>query len=177
MTEYRLDSEHRLTSFKGEDAVRLVELMKDKDIYNNTLRVPFPYTIEKAEQWISLISEHRKKIERDVSFVIRNSQGQLMGALGFDFHIPGKFHSAKLGYWLGKPYWGRGLMAKAVHKICEIGFGELSLIRITAHIFSFNERSGRVLEKSGFQLEGKLRKFYFKEGHYIDSKLYAKIKE
>ena len=52
-----------------------------------------------------------------------------------------------------------------------------SLIRIEAPIFSSNKGSEKVLEKNGFQFEGNLIKAYFKEGKYIDAKMYALIKD
>ena len=77
---------------------------------------------------------------------------------------------AEIGYWLAKPYWKKGIMSEAVKKICEIGFNEFGLSRITANVFEQNIGSARVVEKCGFTLEAACLKNYYKK----DGKLYAK---
>jgi ribosomal-protein-alanine N-acetyltransferase len=62
--------------------------------------------------------------------------------------------TAELGYWLGQPFWGKGIATAAVRRIVEFGFEELHLRRIFADVFASNPASRRVLEKAGFQLEG-----------------------
>jgi len=66
-------------------------------------------------------------------------------------------------------------MTAAVRKMCEHGFSEFGLVKIVAHVFDFNIGSARVLEKCGFELEGRLRKHFEKDGRYIDAKLYALV--
>ena len=80
-------------------------------------------------------------------------------------------------YWLAKPFWGRGIMTEAATKVSAVAFAELGLIRLTAHVFDFNVGSARVLEKSGFQLKGRLRRHYRKDGKTFDGLLYAKLKD
>lgn len=63
-------------------------------------------------------------------------------------------HSAELGYWLGEPYWGKGIVTEAVKMISSYGFNELKIERIFAGVFDFNKASINVLQKNGYQLEG-----------------------
>jgi [ribosomal protein S5]-alanine N-acetyltransferase len=81
-----------------------------------------------------------------------------------------------VGYWLAKPYWGRGIMTAVVRKACEFAFAEFGLVMIVAHVFSENEASAKVLEKCGFRQEGYLRKHHLKDGNYLDAKLFALVK-
>ena len=83
--------------------------------------------------------------------------------------------SAELGYWLGEPFWRKGIMTGAVQKMCEEAFRRYKLIRISAEPFSTNLASRGVLEKAGFTLEGIKRKSIFKNGCIQDSYLYAII--
>jgi ribosomal-protein-alanine N-acetyltransferase len=69
-----------------------------------------------------------------------------------------------MGYWLGEPYWGKGLMTEAVAKFTEYAFKSFQLMRIYAEPYASNPNSCRVLEKAGFVLEGRLRSSVLKDG-------------
>ena len=156
------------------DQAAYIEHLKEKQIYDQTLAIPYPYTQADADWWIKNVSEVTKKQGRSVNWAIRDANHQLVGGIGFhDFEL-GKSHKAELGYWLAKPYWGQGLMTKAVQVVTPLGFKEFGLVRITANVFHFNTGSARVLEKAGYRLEGVLYKHYKKDGNIFDGKLYAK---
>ena len=57
----------------------------------------------------------------------------------------------ELGYWLGKPYWGKGLMTEAAREIVRYGFEERNAEKIWCGYYKGNERSHRVAEKVGFR--------------------------
>lgn len=62
-----------------------------------------------------------------------------------------------LGYAMGEPYWGKGLMTEAAEAVIAYGFEKLSLSLISCTCYTFNKRSRRVIEKCGFEYEGCLR--------------------
>lgn len=62
-----------------------------------------------------------------------------------------------LGYSIGEPYWNRGYMTEAVASVLKYAFLQLDLDMVSAYCYPFNSRSRRVIEKSGFVLEGRLR--------------------
>ena len=62
-----------------------------------------------------------------------------------------------LGYLLDKGYWGQGLMTEAVSCVVDYAFKDLQLELISTYRFSYNHRSGRVMDKTGFVYEGTLR--------------------
>jgi RimJ/RimL family protein N-acetyltransferase len=160
-----------------EDKAAYLEHFRDKEIYDNTLSIPYPYTEEAAEWWLGHVAEETKKQGRSVNWAIRRPDGYLIGGIGHVGLELGKTHRAEIGYWLAKPYWGRGIMTDAVRRVAEFDFHELRLLRLTAHVFHFNAASARVLEKAGFQLEGRLRRHYMKDGRLLDGLLYAKLAE
>lgn len=57
---------------------------------------------------------------------------------------------AEIGYWIGAPYWGRGLIPEAVNALLRFGFEELGLGAVWCGYFEGNEKSKRVQEKCGF---------------------------
>jgi RimJ/RimL family protein N-acetyltransferase len=83
--------------------------------------------------------------------------------------------SAEIGFWLGEPFWGRGIATRAVRALTARAFERTKLVRIHAHVFEWNEASARVLEKAGYALEGRLRKSVFKDGRIIDQLLFATL--
>lgn len=165
-------SEILLGEFRPSDKSVCVQRIGDREIYERTLRIPYPYRESHFDQWLQIHSEATEKNGEPVSFAIRE-RDSLIGGLGFDGLTKG--HQAEIGYWLAKSWWGRGIMTAAVRAACEHAIARWQLVRITAHVFESNVASARVLEKNGFQFEGILRKHYLKDGCFLDSRLYALV--
>ncbi|MCM0605460.1 MAG: GNAT family N-acetyltransferase [Xanthomonadaceae bacterium] len=165
-----LGDSYSISDITEGDKAAYVEHLQEKQIYDNILAIPYPYTAADADWWLA-----NGNLKRN--WAIRRSDGFLIGCVGFQDPEPFGLHRAELGYWLAKPYWSKGIMTDAVKAITEYGFKELGLVRITANVFHFNVGSGKVLVKAGFQLEGVLRNHYVKGGKIFDGILYAKIKE
>jgi len=101
--------------------------------------------------------------------------GKCIGTCGFVYwNID---HSrAELGYALSREYWNQGYMSEVVKRIIEFGFSNMELIRIEARCHPNNIGSARVMEKSGMEFEGILRKHLFAKGNHQDVKMYSIIK-
>jgi len=81
---------------------------------------------------------------------------------------------AEIGYWLGVPFWGRGIMTAALQAVTAHAFREHpELRRIWAVPFAWNPASMRVLEKAGYRAEGRMRESAVKDGKIVDQMLYA----
>lgn len=103
--------------------------------------------------------------------------GEAVGGIGVE---PGEgiyARSGRFGYWLGEPFWGRGIMTAAVRATVEHAFTNLDLVRLEAPVFAWNPTSMRVLEKCGFEREGVLRNSVLKDGELIDAVLFAKLRD
>lgn len=158
------------------DKNALVQYLNDEDIYRYTLRIPYPYTPKDADDYLNLCRETRKQYGRTLSWIIRRSNGEVLGGIGFHLNYGIDSHRDELGYWMAKPYWGHGIMTKVVKRFCEYGFSYVGLIRIEALVFENNKASERVLEKCGFIHEGLMRKIHEKKGHYLDGQMYSLVK-
>jgi RimJ/RimL family protein N-acetyltransferase len=170
-------SDHvHLSEFRPTDKDGLIAHLNDRDIYDRTLRIPFPYTDASADEWLALVAKSTKQQGRPVQWAIRTGDDALIGGCGFDGFQAGKAHRAEVGYWLAKPYWGLGIMTAVVQQMCRHAFEELGLAKITAHVFSHNPASARVLEKCGFREEGFLRRHFLKDGQFVDARLFALLK-
>ena len=166
-------SEICLTEFRCSDKADCVRRINDREIADCTLRIPHPYLESDFERWFEGLERLTAKFEETVYFAIREGDS-LIGGIGFDNLVKG--HRAEIGYWLARPYWGRGIMTDVVQTVCAYAINKWQLVRITAHVFLFNRASARVLEKSGFEVEGILRKHHQKGGEFLDSSLYALVK-
>ena len=81
--------------------------------------------------------------------------GLVIGSVGLHFHsdLAKKEDEAELGYWLGAPFWGRGLTPEAAREVLRHAFEDLGLARVWCGYFDGNERSRRVQEKLGFRYQ------------------------
>jgi RimJ/RimL family protein N-acetyltransferase len=165
-----------LSEFQPSDRQALVEHLNNRLIYERTLRIPFPYTEAAADEWLALSAQITKQQGCPVNWAIRGQDDALIGGCGFDGFEVGKSHRAEIGYWLAKPFWGRGIMTQVVQRLSKHAFEEFGLVKVTAHVFPHNLASARVLEKCGFQEEGLLRKHFVKDGQFLDARLFALIR-
>jgi ribosomal-protein-alanine N-acetyltransferase len=166
-----------ISEINADDKPAYLKHLREKEIWRTTLNIPFPYTEADADWWISRVQTATKENGVATSLAIRGASGFLIGGIGFDQFKIGQDHKAELGYWLAKPFWGKGVTTSAVHAVCQWGFSDLGLKRIHAHVFEGNMGSQRVLEKNGFQLEGKLRRHYFKDEKFCDARIYGLLAE
>lgn len=176
--EYRIpvNEQISLTPFEPDDKPNLVHYLNDIVIYQNTLKVPHPYTDKDAEEWFALIEQVRQRHGPGGNWVIRHQHNGLIGGIGRFFDSGSDGHCDEIGYWLAAPFRGKGLATQVVTAFTQWLFANTPLVRIEAHVYPHNPASARVLEKSGFQQEGYLRKKHWKDGQPRDSLLFAKIK-
>lgn len=151
-----------------KDADRITELLSDKSIYLMTSRIPYPYTLDCAKEFISMLSENDSEIVWGI--VLKESQ-TFVGAIGLT--IDSQNENAELGYWIGKKYWGKGYCTEAAKAVVKYAFEKFRLNKIYANHFLKNPASGRVLKKVGMTYEGRLRKHIKKDSEFIDLELYG----
>lgn len=102
--------------------------------------------------------ENSRQIIRDVLMVPENyaivlkEKGCLIGCIGLKFHsdLAEKDDEAELGFWLGVPWWGKGIMPEAGREMLRHAFEDLHLERVWCGYYDGNEKSKRVQEKLGF---------------------------
>ncbi len=166
-----------LSEIVPNDKPLFIQYLQEKEIYDLTLTIPHPYGQGQADQWVAFCDEQTKRVGSTLQWAIRDESAALVGAIGFSEFKPGEAHKAELGYWVAKPFWGKGIATDAVKTICKMGFDEMGLIRISASILAHNERSEKVLNKAGFKLEGTMKYYYYKNEMLIDGRLFANVIE
>ena len=154
-----------LTEIRETDRLQFVKYLNNKEHYDYTLMIPSPY------------SEAEKKHGRVVNFAIR-TEGVLIGGIGLMTNEkPIAKHKAEIGYWLGKPFWGQGIMTEVARVFSDYWLDN-GFIRLEATVFVPNLASKRVLEKAGFTLEGFCKNYHIKplDGLPKDVYLLSKVK-
>lgn len=165
----------KIRAWRIEDAENLAIALNNMKVQNN-LRdgLPYPYTVEDAKEYIRAMLSADK--DTTYAFAI-TVDDKVVGSIGAFRQDNIHFRTAEMGYYIAESYWGKGLGTKAVKQACDYIFEHTDIIRIFAEPFAYNTPSCRILEKSGFQCEGVLRKNAVKNGKVLDMKMYALIKE
>jgi len=163
-----------LRPWKTEDAPDLAAAINNKNVLDN-LRdgIPSPYTQQDAVEYITGALNAEK--DSQYAFAI-TYDGKVVGSICVFRKDNVHRFTAELGYYIAEPYWGKGIMTDAIRQICDFVFESTDIIRIFAEPYASNTASCRVLEKSGFQLEGLLRQNAVKNGISMDMKMYAILK-
>lgn len=171
--EIRLrDGDLILRSFTPGDR-ECLQRLGDNPRVSRTLanHFPSPYTLGDADAWIAATAAETRRCNFAVEW-----KGDFVGGIGLMPMTDVHSGTANFGYWLGEPYWGKGLTTRAVAAILPYAFDELLFVRLQAIVFAGNAPSMRVLEKNGFIREGVLRKHVTKNGAVTDAILYAKLR-
>ena len=162
-----------IRDWRLDDAESLAKHANNRNVSRNLRdRFPHPYGIEDAKEFI----QRAMSAQPEQNFCIE-IDGAAVGGIGFRLGEDVHRHTAEFGYWLAEDFWGKGIMTEAVTAFVNYCFGNFPLNRIFASAYANNPASARVLEKTGFVFEGRLRKNVMKDGQVLDSLLYAKTKE
>lgn len=161
-----------LRPLRMSDAERMAELADNEKISRN-LRdgFPNPYTLADAVSFLQKFTS-----QDPVTFFGIEFKGEYVGNISL---VPCQDiyrMSAEIGYFIGEPYWNKGIVTTAVNLIIRYGFEHLGILRIQTGIFEYNLASQRVLEKCGFVKEGVFRKSVIKQGKLWDEVRYALLK-
>jgi [ribosomal protein S5]-alanine N-acetyltransferase len=163
-----------LRAWHRSDISSLVRYANNRKIWLNLRDVfPHPYTHAEAEKWLAICESNQGPATH---FAIE-LQGEAIGGIGCRLLDDVNCKTAEVGYWLGEPFWGRGIATAALKQTTNYAFEIFSVERLQASVFEWNPASARVLEKAGYVLEGRLRRSIFKDGRLADSLLYARIRQ
>lgn len=162
----------QIRNYKINDTEALLKYANNWNVSIN-LRdgFPYPYTIQDAADWIDFTIHQNPQ----TNFAI--AAKELIGGIGITLQSDVHRKSAEIGYWLGEPFWGKGIITKALCEMTRYAFDNFDLIRLFAYVFETNPASMRVLEKAGYKMEGRLRKSVVKDGQILDQMVYAILKE
>ncbi|MEJ1930789.1 GNAT family protein [Nostoc sp. NIES-2111] len=163
----------RFRPYRTDDAEALAALANEPRIAQG-LRdgFPNPYTLSDAQDFLAGIGVPNPKTQQVIEI-----EGRFAGGICVLPKEGVYDQSIEFGYWLGLPYWGRGLGTAIARAYVTEVFKALPVARVYANVYSDNAASRRLLEKLGFRLEGILRKAIRKDGVLKDDCIYAVLRE
>lgn len=176
MEKYFLETERFiLRKLEISDAKDISRICNNENIYKNMLFMPHPYELEDAVEFIQY-AENCFDVDRFMVFaIVDKSTDRFYGAV--DLTLSQMHKNCEVGYWIDEEFWNLGIATEVLKRIIVYMFSERNYHRVFAKHLSFNEASGRVMEKAGMTLEGTFRECYLKSGKYYDVKEYAIINE
>lgn len=164
-----------LRPWRESDADLLPAIANCKEIADN-LRdgFPHPYTINDAKKWLAIAMKYN---HGKTKYFAIEKDGVLVGSIGMVQQEDIYRMNAEIGYFVGKQFWGQGIISVALKLIVPYIFENFDVIRIYAEPYTHNQASRRVLEKHGFICEAVLKSSVIKNNVIHDSCIYSLLKE
>ncbi len=158
-------------SYRRSDAPVMAPYANHREVWQNLRDAfPHPYSVADAEAFIARALSD----DPETMFAIA-VEDRAVGGIGFSLHPDVERVSAEIGYWLGEPYWGRGIATEALAAVTAFAVRTHHLTRVYAVPYEWNLTSCRVLEKAGYVREARMRRSAIKDGRVIDQFLYAYV--
>ncbi len=164
----------RLRPFSFDDEAAVFALVSDPEIAH-FVRFDAHRTPAETRAFLELVERYYRRGEPFAWGIVRREDERLIGSCGFVSQA-GEKKSAEIGYWLGKPYWGKGYAVEAARTLVHFGFEQMNLERVEAKCFVENRAGQRVIEKLGMKLEGTDRSEMIK-GAYPELNMYGISRE
>jgi RimJ/RimL family protein N-acetyltransferase len=135
------------------DVSALCTLGGEHELAQMTASIPHPYTVQDASKWVFASRAGNSSGNAVVlALTLKERPVDAIGAIGLH---GGRAKGAMLGFWLGRPYHGRGLMSEAAGAVVDLAFKLGAVTEIHARTRVENAAGRRVLEKCGFSSQGR----------------------
>lgn len=159
----------QLRALEHTDADALARHANDRDVWLNLRdHFPHPYSPSDARAYITQMAGQEPRTTFGIII-----DGAAVGSIGLVIGHDIERKSAEIGYWIGREFWGRGIVTEAIRATTSYAFSSLGMHRVFAVPFVRNPASSRVLEKAGYMREGLMRRSALKDGEVEDQYLYA----
>ena len=164
---------YQIRSYELTDKISLIKYANNKNVSKNLKdSFPYPYSEKDATKWLNLTCIQNPEL----NFAIATRE-ELIGGIGLLLQPDVYRYSAEVGYWLAEPFWGKGIVTKALIAFTNYAFKQFDLERLFAGVFDGNNASVKVLENAGYKFEGRYRKAVYKNDLFKDQLMYGILKE
>jgi len=157
---------------RSGDADEFTALMRD----SRELHTPWSFPPTRKEDFTALVQRARSDDFELLLLCVRGER-RIAGFLNLSQIFRGPFLNAYLGYAIGAPFAGQGLMTEGIELVLRHAFGSLGLHRLEANIQPGNERSIALAKRAGFRLEGFSPRYLKIDGHWRDHERWAILAE
>ncbi len=170
----RLETERLLMHLPGPEAApRMVHYYEQNRAHLTPWEPPLPRAMFTQSFWQQRLTQNQDEYVsgQSMRLVVREKDeptGRVLGLVNLTQFVRGAMMACTLGYSLAEDAVGQGFMTEALRGATGHAFSHFGLHRILAHYMPVNERSGAVLRRVGFQIEGYAREFVFINGAWRD---------
>ena len=162
-----------LRAWRSGDAESLAQHANNERVWRNMSEAfPHPYTLAIAQHWVE-----RGHIDFGGDNWAIACGDEAVGGCGLHQGAGGDRCNVEIGYWLGQPYWGRGVVTQVARVLTEQAFLRPDVTRVFAPVHAGNAASMRVLQKNGFFREAELRQSAIKAGRVIDRVQWVRLRD
>ncbi|XXQ37924.1 N-acetyltransferase domain-containing protein [Plasmodiophora brassicae] len=173
------DARYVLRDWRREtDADSLVRHANDENVARYMRAgFPWPYTPESARVFFDIV-QRDPEFSRAVVRVTADGAEEAIGAIGLKRGPLNDIdsHAAEIGYWLGRPYWRRGIITATIGAFMT-HYIPAGVTRVFAVVATDNVASSRALMANGFEVEGVMKRYGYRFGRYYDATMLARILE
>lgn len=160
-----------LRPWQKQDAQELAAVANNRKIWNNVRdALPSPYTVMDALQWIAHVNNQKPVVNFAIIY-----EGKVVGSIGCQPKEDIARKNIEIGYFVGEPYWGKGIATAAVALLLAFIAAKLDVVRVESHVFAQNKSSMKVLQKNGFYLEAIHRRAVIKNNEILDDYVWVKM--
>lgn len=163
-----------------EAASRMVHYYESNRAHLTPWEPPFPKGMFTTSFWQTRLSQNQQEYVagQSMRLALRHRSepnGPIIGLANFTQFVRGAFMACTLGYSMDEDEQGKGIMAEALERALAHAFDELGMHRVMANYMPVNERSGRLLKKLGFSVEGYARDYIYINGSWRDHILTSRV--
>ncbi|WP_025841216.1 bifunctional GNAT family N-acetyltransferase/(deoxy)nucleoside triphosphate pyrophosphohydrolase [Asaia platycodi] len=151
---------YTLRPLRADDGAAVHRLVNDWSVVRMLSHLPFPYPRELADQWI-MSTIDRQTAGTAWHFAICEGE-TLIGCIGLSLGHPNQ--GARIGYWVGRPYWQKGVATACVRPVVDWAFDTLPVSHILADVAEDNLASIALLERMAFVRSGTTRVPFLSRG-------------
>jgi L-phenylalanine/L-methionine N-acetyltransferase len=153
-----------------DDCEAVYEMFSSPQVYSGTLQLPYP----SKEYWRRRLSDNPESAHYLVGLI----DDRIVGMVSIDTFPdrPRRRHAGAIGISVHAEWQGKGVGAALLRAIVDFADNWLNLTRLELEVYADNEAAVHLYERFGFELEGTLRQHAFRDGHYVDSKVMARLR-
>lgn len=164
-----------LRPYQLSDQPALAMMANNPNIANNLKNnFPYPYTLETASKYLHLATQTNPEKLLELAIEV---DGEFAGAISITFNHDIYCYCCELGYWLGQPYWNKGIMKKSVKLMIDHVFKNYNINIITAKTFATNISSQKVLLANNFKKLIILNNYAYKNNQFRDLTIFELSRE
>lgn len=155
-----------------DDYEALHQIFSGQKVVWGTLQLPFP----SLEIWRKRLAE---PVEGVFSLVACNTNGVVVGQIGLHTfpQAPRRRHVGQIGMAVRDDWQGKGVGTALMQATIDLAEKWLNLSRLELEVYTDNEAAVLLYKKSGFNIEGTLSRFAFRDGQYVDVYAMARLRE